>query len=71
MKIERGIPVPEHKARYPWADLRPGDSFFVVSADVQKARKNLSSLTVYQAKKRGWEFTTRIEKGGVRVWRTR
>lgn len=77
-KIERNVPVPKRRvrnAKYPWADLKIGDSFFV-PLDGQHSLEILqNSLLGCIRKSRNLkiEITTRIDKpnNGVRVWRTK
>jgi hypothetical protein len=69
-KIEKHIPVPESRrgrpALYPFADMAPGESFFVAEAEQRLVaiRRAASSHTRYTGKK----FTVRLVDGGVRVW---
>jgi len=66
------IPMPSNPGRtgrpaiYPWDGMDVGDSFFVAG----KTSQNLVAPAAFQAKSRGWKFTTRTQDGGVRVWRT-
>ena len=69
IKIEKGIPVSRKghsSARYPFATMEIGDSFFVVEKQTK-----LSSLATGFARRNGGQqkFTTRQVEGGVRVWR--
>lgn len=60
-KIERNVPVPGRK--YPWRQMKPGDSFVV---DSPRARDN----GLRTARKVGIKATSRKLKGGrYRLWR--
>ena len=67
-EIDKGIPIPpkHHRSKYPFAQMKPGDSFFVpggkrstISSAVKDRRKNNP----------GEEWTYRTKDNGVRVWR--
>ena len=46
MHIEDGVPIPDQHSRYPWKEMRVGQSFFVRTPDDQKVRARvLGSLT--------------------------
>lgn len=65
-KIEKGIRVPD-PVRYPWDELKVGDSFFVPGATAAKMGGSLS----YQRRKHpDRKFTSCTVDGGVRIWRT-
>ena len=70
-KIEYKLPVPEHRgrgrpAKYPLGNLGVGDSFLVPVSE----KINLRAC-VYQRKrlKPGWDYVTRAEADGIRIWR--
>lgn len=70
-KIETGIPVPPHQnAKYPFAEMTPGSSFFIPSGDLKKISNAAVGFARYR---RDRKFTCRTvtENGvaGVRVWR--
>lgn len=65
IKIEKGVPIPDRRGKYPWADMDVGDSFFVATDKVENFRRN-----VYGKNRNGKKFTARAEGNGVRVWRT-
>lgn len=72
--IDRNYSPPPPKcmrgARYPFAELNPGDSFFVPNG----RQVNISGSGAQYAKRNGVKFATRkvVENDvpGVRVWRT-
>jgi len=70
--IEKNIPVNRfldraNRNRYPFAEMEPGDSFFV---ELDDAGINvLRVLASRFAKKHGLSFATKKMDSGVRVWR--
>jgi hypothetical protein len=70
MKIDRHIPVPpeaDARQRYPFPDMKIGDSFLVLEADWIK---NLRSAAYMYAKRHpGVRFTIRKYGEGWRLWR--
>ncbi len=70
IKIEHGVPIPPHgnmghaRSKYPWAEMKVGDSFF---APVK--RTTLASAATDAGKRLGWKFKTAHEGSGSRVWR--
>ena len=78
--IEHNVPIPPHgnvgAVRYPFRDMKTGDSFFV-KQEAGESRKKLSARVrsaSAQFRRRSTgevvSFTTRMEKNGIRVWRT-
>ena len=69
MKIDRDIGLPSirstRRSKYPWASMKPGDSFFVPHGRIN----NLCKLAARRAKIDGRLYTSRQVEGGVRVWR--
>lgn len=69
-KIDKHMPIPEQigsgaRAKYPFAKMEVGDSFFVPSM-----RSNaLSNAAQWHTKKTGKKFTCANVEGGVRCWR--
>ena len=67
--IEKGIPVPPHgngsTAKYPWADLCVGDSFFVPGVKTNA----MVGSKAHAAKKHNAKYSMRSVDGGVRIWR--
>ena len=65
-KIEKKVPLPDRgNARYPWADLKIGDSFFVAKLPPSKTAGFYSI-----AERHGFKIAVRRENGGARIWRT-
>jgi hypothetical protein len=73
--IERGVPVPAAASgrprKYPFAEMRKGDSFLVAFNDETpaKLRALLATAANMWARKSGGKFTVRTLDTGVRVWR--
>jgi hypothetical protein len=75
--IEDNVPMPESvrtggKAKYPWAELKEGQSFFIAGAKVE----TFYTLCSTASKKHKCKFIARKWDGeggvkGVRVWRTK
>ena len=65
MLVEKSVPLPEGKKRYPYKEMDIGDSFFVGDGKLQ-----VVCNANYRASKRlGMQFIARKEPEGVRVWR--
>ena len=63
MKIEKGVPVPRGRIKYPLKEMEIGDSFFVENVRV-------APMGVYNAARRyDMKITSRQEGNGYRVWR--
>lgn len=69
IQIDRGVPLPPSMMgegprpnRFPWRDMKIGDSFWVNAC-------NRAAVTSNGAKITGWKFVSRTEGGGFRVWR--
>lgn len=78
-KIEKDVPLRESRGgrrfKYPFPDLEVGDSFFVplpAGKKLGRHQADMASVAILYRRKRGngWDYTTRQEKGGVRIWRT-
>lgn len=83
IKIDKGVPMTDSRSRtsvqkYPWRDMRPGDSFFVPNAGHATTRDRKPGFKIFHA-----GFGKRIHPGsrwvtraatvdgvtGLRVWR--
>jgi len=64
-KVEKGIPVPPVKNKYPWLQMEVGDSFFVPGVTCKEFRTQPSSA----GRRYGRKYASRSVDGGVRVWR--
>lgn len=64
--LDKDIPVPEPRKRYPYKEMEVGDSFFVEGGGIQ----NICNQNYRTGKKLGKSFIARKEDNGVRVWRT-
>jgi hypothetical protein len=64
------VPLPEKRvraSRYPWSSMSVGQSFFIEGAMAQSVRETAAQ---YKRRHPGWDYTTRREGAGLRVWRT-
>ena len=64
-KIESGIPLPGRRLKYPFAEMKVGDSFAIAEADLRK----ISVSAFAEGKRLGFKFSVRTADGGGRVWR--
>ena len=75
IKVEKYIPIPGpgRQSKYPWSDLKPGDSFFVPTTETDHYRRknSLNGTAYYIEGARNWDLTVRNAPGGLRVWRVR
>jgi hypothetical protein len=63
--IEKDVPLPDRRTKYPWDEMVCGDSFFVAG----KTAQQLSPPAFYAGKKRTMRFRALDVESGVRVWR--
>ena len=63
--LDKDVPLPEARKRYPYREMEVGDSFFVEGGGIQ----NICNQNYRTGKKLGKSFIARKEDGGVRVWR--
>ena len=67
MKIEKNIPAPKSRSKYPFREMEVGNSFWSDNA-------NIRSIATRAGKRLGYAFSTRAELNGdvkgFRVWRT-
>lgn len=66
-EIDKGIPLPsiERRSKYPFAQMKVGDSFFVPG----KGDGARTAITYRQKKHPGERYTFRRKPNGIRVWR--
>jgi hypothetical protein len=73
IQIEKGVPAPTRQTRtskYPFRDMKVGDSFFIKSTEPESMRKKLSSASNMFCKlNAGFKFKTQVFDAGVRIWR--
>jgi len=71
IKIRRNVPIKPPRPstgrppKYPWADMRVGDSFYVPGMTPSQ----MSSAWRRARAKLGHKYSARTERDGVRVWR--
>lgn len=63
--LDKDVPLPEARKRYPYREMEVGDSFFVEGGGIQ----NICNQNYRTGKKLGKSFIARKEDNGVRVWR--
>jgi len=63
IKIEKNVPVPVGRLKYPWDAMKPGDSFLTNG----RSQLNPPQHLVDQ----GWRFTQRRTNNGLRIWRVK
>ena len=63
--LDKDVPLPEARKRYPYKEMEVGDSFFVEGGGIQ----NICNQNYRTGKKLGKSFIARKEDNGVRVWR--
>ena len=64
------VPIPPRRPKkqfLPWGDLAVGQSFLVDGARGDAARQAASQ---HKRRHPGWDYTSRREGAGLRVWRT-
>lgn len=66
--IERNIPLPDWqpRAKYPFAEMRPGDS--ILFRDPEDHPKVLNAAYGF-ARRHNWKMVTRQTEDGLRIWR--
>lgn len=65
-KIEKNVPMPETPAKYPFADMEVGDSFFAENRTPSQLQNSAGTIK----KSKGFKFAARAIDGGARIWRT-
>ena len=65
--LEKNIPLPRPRQKYPYRDMNVGDSFFVENASMQ----NICNQNYRTGKKFNMSFIARAEGNGIRVWRVK
>lgn len=63
IEIEKNVPVPSNRTKYPFKDMEVGDSFFA-------SQVNPRSLRTLAWRHRPKKFTVHKEGEGYRCWRT-
>jgi len=65
IKIENKIAIPSKPSKFPWAELKIGDSFLCPSGHESAFRSNVCVAS----KRLGIKLTVRKTPEGLRVWR--
>ena len=67
-KIEKDIPVPASRCKYPYRLMEIGDSIFIPNADIPPSG-SYPSASYFSKRNPEYKFTIRRVKGGYRTWR--
>ena len=67
-RIEKGVPLPSVRAKYPLGEMDVGDSFHIDAAE----RARLVSAASFFGTRKGKKFSVRkeVNGSGYRCWRT-
>jgi hypothetical protein len=65
-KKRHPVPAPKHGSKYPWADMKVGQSFLVPNGDYHKISV---AAIVTSRRKAPMKWVARVVTNGVRVWR--
>ena len=65
VEVNKDVPLPEPKRRYPYKVMEVGESFLVAGGRLQV----VCNANYRAGKKLARKFIARREEGGVRVWR--
>lgn len=82
IKIEKGIEIPkkEHKTKYPFPDMKVGDSFLWPKRYSRQESKNcycaaanwVNRMKFYDETGKDWKFSVRkVEGNRIRIWRVK
>jgi len=64
--IEKEIPVPQWRGKYPLKEMAVSDSIFIPGQFASSARQSAYNLSAQSEK---YNFITRTVDGGIRIWR--
>lgn len=66
-KIEKGVPAPGRRTKYPFGEMEVGDSFFVEHGNASALSNAACSYARYW--KKPFKYSARRVDGGARIWR--
>jgi hypothetical protein len=73
-KLEDGVPLPAHTrrghgrpAKYPFLEMGVGQSFLAPKEDAERVG---AAAKIWKRRHAGWDYVTRTDESGIRVWRT-
>ncbi len=70
IKLQKNIPMPAPKNKYPFADMKIGDSFFIKDEPGKPATRVVQPAAAhYKRIDSSFDYRTRQMDGGVRLWR--
>ena len=67
IKIDKEIPIPGPRYKYPFSEMDVGDSIAISAADANSMR----SSAKYHSEKTGKKFISRTDGDKVRLWRVK
>lgn len=68
--IEKNIPAPDSRSKYPFPQMEVGDSFFVPGNEIVGSRVSVA-MNYYKKKNPKKSFISRKSADGMRIWRTK
>ena len=71
IKIEKNVPIPSHRGKYPFRDMKVGESFYYDNGTSNYQCLYNASRIFCIREKIDWKFTVRKEGEGARIWRTK
>ena len=71
IKIEKNVPIPQQREKYPFRDMKVGESFYYDNG-TSPYQCLYNACRMFSHKQKGdWKFTVRKEGEGARIWRTK
>ena len=75
-KIDKNVPIPESNLRgskYPIREMKVGDSFYLESEGEVKGARDAALKHIKRQKNgyKDWDYTTRKDGDGYRLWRVK
>ena len=67
LEIEKNLPPPAERVKYPFKQMDVGDSFHVEGVNMQV----MLNANYKAGKQLGMKFIARKDDNGIRVWRTK
>lgn len=68
-KIEKEVPLPDKKQKYPFPEMAVGDSFFFEGSPKVGGQVRTAAAIYCRRKGAGKHFVIRTVPGGFRCWR--
>lgn len=67
IKIDKNVPVPTSRYKYPFTQMKKGDSFLVATKELAVGLRVLAAQ--YSRRYAGVKFSVRKHEGAYRCWR--